>query len=38
MHLEQVALIVDDYDEAMTFFVDHLGFELVEDSPSPTRS
>lgn len=38
MHLEQVALIVDDYDEAITFFVDVLGFELVEDSPSLTTS
>jgi catechol 2,3-dioxygenase-like lactoylglutathione lyase family enzyme len=34
--LEQVALIVDDYDEAIRFFVDVLGFELVEDSPSLT--
>ncbi|HWF52230.1 MAG TPA: VOC family protein [Solirubrobacteraceae bacterium] len=36
MHLHQVALIVEDYDEAITFFVDVLGFELVEDSPSMT--
>ena len=36
MHLEQVALIVRDYDEAIRFFVDVLGFELVEDSPSMT--
>ncbi|MGE3076293.1 MAG: VOC family protein [Dehalococcoidia bacterium] len=35
--LEQVALIVDDYDEAIRFFVDALGFELVEDSPSLTN-
>ena len=34
MHLEQLALIVDDYDAAIAFFVDVLGFELVEDSPS----
>jgi catechol 2,3-dioxygenase-like lactoylglutathione lyase family enzyme len=34
MHLEHVALIVDDYDEAIRFFVDVLGFELVEDSPA----
>jgi catechol 2,3-dioxygenase-like lactoylglutathione lyase family enzyme len=34
--VEQVALIVDDYDEAIRFFVDVLGFELVEDSPSLT--
>jgi catechol 2,3-dioxygenase-like lactoylglutathione lyase family enzyme len=36
-HLEQVALIVADYDEAIRFFVDVLGFELVEDSPSLTN-
>jgi catechol 2,3-dioxygenase-like lactoylglutathione lyase family enzyme len=34
MHLEQVALIVEDYDAAIAFFVDVLGFELVEDSPA----
>jgi catechol 2,3-dioxygenase-like lactoylglutathione lyase family enzyme len=38
MYLEQVALIVDDYDEAIGFFVGVLGFELVEDSPSLTTS
>jgi catechol 2,3-dioxygenase-like lactoylglutathione lyase family enzyme len=37
MYLEQVALIVDDYDEAIRFFVRLLGFELVEDSPSLTN-
>jgi catechol 2,3-dioxygenase-like lactoylglutathione lyase family enzyme len=37
MHIEQVALIVDDYDEAIAFFVDILGFELVEDSPALTN-
>ena len=36
MHLEQLALIVDDYDEAIAFFVGALGFELVEDSPATT--
>lgn len=36
MHLEHVALIVDDYDTAIAFFVDVLGFELVEDSPAVT--
>jgi catechol 2,3-dioxygenase-like lactoylglutathione lyase family enzyme len=35
-HLEQLALIVDDYDVAIAFFVDALGFELVEDSPALT--
>ncbi len=37
MHIEQFALIVDDYDDAIRFFVDALGFELVEDSPSLTN-
>ncbi len=36
-HLHLVALVVDDYDTAITFFVDVLGFELVEDSPSMTN-
>jgi catechol 2,3-dioxygenase-like lactoylglutathione lyase family enzyme len=35
-HLEHMALIVDDYDAAIAFFVDALGFELVEDSPALT--
>jgi catechol 2,3-dioxygenase-like lactoylglutathione lyase family enzyme len=37
VHLEQVALLVRDPDEAIRFFVDVLGFELVEDSPSLTN-
>ena len=37
VHLEQLALIVEDYDAAIRFFVDMLGFELVEDSPSLTN-
>lgn len=35
-HLSHVALLVNDYDTAISFFVDVLGFELVEDSPSMT--
>jgi catechol 2,3-dioxygenase-like lactoylglutathione lyase family enzyme len=35
--LQLVAIIVDDYDEAIEFFVEVLGFELVEDSPSLTN-
>jgi catechol 2,3-dioxygenase-like lactoylglutathione lyase family enzyme len=31
-----VTVIVRDYDEAIRFFVDALGFELVEDSPART--
>jgi catechol 2,3-dioxygenase-like lactoylglutathione lyase family enzyme len=37
MFLESVAVIVDDYDTAIEFFVGVLGFELVEDSPSLTN-
>jgi catechol 2,3-dioxygenase-like lactoylglutathione lyase family enzyme len=37
MHLEHIAIIVEEYDEAIAFFVDALGFELVEDSPSLTN-
>lgn len=29
-----MTVVVDDYDEAIGFFVGALGFELVEDSPS----
>jgi len=36
LHLEHFALIVEDYDEAIAFFVDVLGFELVEDSAALT--
>jgi catechol 2,3-dioxygenase-like lactoylglutathione lyase family enzyme len=36
MYLERVSLVVDDYDEAIRFFVDALGFELVEDEPALT--
>ena len=37
MHIELVAIIVDDYDVAIRFFVDKLGFELIEDSPAQTN-
>jgi catechol 2,3-dioxygenase-like lactoylglutathione lyase family enzyme len=36
-HLGLVTIVVDDYDEAITFFVVALGFELTEDSPSLTN-
>jgi catechol 2,3-dioxygenase-like lactoylglutathione lyase family enzyme len=36
MYLEQLAVIVDDYDEAIAFFVEKLAFELLEDSPALT--
>ena len=35
--LELVALLVRDYDDAIKFFVETLGFELVEDTPSLTN-
>jgi catechol 2,3-dioxygenase-like lactoylglutathione lyase family enzyme len=34
MHIEHVTVIVDDYDRAIAFYVDVLGFELIEDVPS----
>jgi catechol 2,3-dioxygenase-like lactoylglutathione lyase family enzyme len=37
MHIEHTAVIVDDYDTAIEFYVQKLGFELVEDSPSLTN-
>jgi catechol 2,3-dioxygenase-like lactoylglutathione lyase family enzyme len=36
-HLELVALIVLDYQPAIDFFVNVLGFELVEDVPALTN-
>ncbi len=35
-HLHLVALVVREYQPAIDFFVDILGFELVEDSPALT--
>ncbi|WP_155336752.1 VOC family protein [Acrocarpospora corrugata] len=37
MRIELVTIIVPEYDQAISFFVDVLGFELVEDSPSLTN-
>lgn len=37
MHIELVTLVVHDYDPAIAFFVDVLGFDLVDDSPSLTN-
>jgi catechol 2,3-dioxygenase-like lactoylglutathione lyase family enzyme len=31
--LRLVTLVVADYDEALAFYVDRLGFELAEDTP-----
>jgi len=35
--MDLVTLVVAEYDEAITFFVDVLGFELIEDAPSVTN-
>jgi catechol 2,3-dioxygenase-like lactoylglutathione lyase family enzyme len=37
-HLQLVALVVRDYDPAIRFFVDVLGFELTEDVPALTNN
>jgi catechol 2,3-dioxygenase-like lactoylglutathione lyase family enzyme len=37
VHIEHTALIVEDYDDAIRFFVDALGFDLVEDSRATTN-
>jgi catechol 2,3-dioxygenase-like lactoylglutathione lyase family enzyme len=31
--LGQIAIVVREYDEAIRFYVDALGFELIEDTP-----
>jgi len=38
MHLELITLLIDDYDTAIDYFVNALGFELVEDSPATSSS
>jgi len=35
--LQLTAIIVEDYDDAIAFFVKGLDFELVEDSPAHTN-
>ena len=37
MRIDLVCLVVQDYEPAIRFFVDALGFDLVEDSPSLTN-
>ncbi|WP_245712820.1 VOC family protein [Micromonospora nigra] len=37
MQIDLVALIVEEYDPAIEFFTETLGFELIEDSPSLTN-
>lgn len=36
-HLALTAVVVRDYDEAIAFYVDKLGFELVEDTYVPEQ-
>ena len=36
MRLDKVAIVVDDYDLAIAYFTEALGFELAEDSPALT--
>jgi len=31
--IAHIALVVDDYDEAIQFYTEKLGFELIEDTP-----
>ena len=37
VHLGLIAIVVSEYDPAISFFVNALGFELVEDSPALTN-
>ncbi|MFI7670206.1 VOC family protein [Nocardia sp. NPDC049526] len=37
MHLELITIVVADYDPAIEFFVERLGFDLIEDSASLTN-
>ncbi len=36
--LSRITIVVDDYDPAIAFFVDVLGFELVENAPAATNA
>ena len=36
-HLARVTIVVDEYDPAISFFVDVLGFDLVEDTSALTN-
>ncbi|NNH74902.1 VOC family protein [Nocardia uniformis] len=37
MRIQLITLVVEQYDPAIAFFVDLLGFDLVEDSPARTN-
>ncbi len=36
-HLQLVSIIVNEYDSAIVFYRDVLGFEVIEDTPSLTN-
>jgi predicted enzyme related to lactoylglutathione lyase len=36
VRIDLVTVVVDDYDEAIRFFVDAVGFTLAEDAPAET--
>jgi catechol 2,3-dioxygenase-like lactoylglutathione lyase family enzyme len=36
-HLHLITIVVEEYDPAIEFFVEVLGFELIEDTPSLTN-
>ncbi|KAH8589750.1 glyoxalase/bleomycin resistance protein/dioxygenase [Bisporella sp. PMI_857] len=36
-HLAHISLVIRDYDEALAFYVDKLGFTLVEDKQEPNK-
>jgi catechol 2,3-dioxygenase-like lactoylglutathione lyase family enzyme len=36
VRLDKITIVVDDYDRAIAFFTEVLGFELAEDSPALT--
>ena len=38
VRLDKISIVVDDYDQAIDFFVTALGFDLVEDSPALTTN
>jgi catechol 2,3-dioxygenase-like lactoylglutathione lyase family enzyme len=38
MRLDKFTIVVDDYDRAIAFFTQALGFDLVEDSPAVTTN
>jgi catechol 2,3-dioxygenase-like lactoylglutathione lyase family enzyme len=37
MYLGLITVVVQEYDPAISFFLNALGFELIEDTPSATN-